>query len=314
LILLGVEARIATLYQYPETNAWKCYTSPMIFKNSSDLINNLPNTDILIATHWSTAQWVADISKNMDSVTTAYFLQDYESWFFPAEDKVSRNKVLATYPLIDNKIVKSDWLKNLLLNDGYESQKIWLGLDTRTFYKRATLNEATPSIIAMARPGTPYRGFDTLISALEQLAKLYPDLKITLFGDDLSPYNLPFKYTNAGVVVSTDVLAELYSDADIFIESSHFQGFGRTALEAMACGTACILTNNGGVGEYAENMHNSIMIEPKSSQQIIDAAATLINDKELRKRLGTNAITTAQDFDLKFEAKKTLALLTSWRG
>jgi O-antigen biosynthesis protein len=109
----------------------------------------------------------------------------------------------------------------------------------------------------MARPKTPRRGFGTLIDGLAQIKRDYPTVQIRLFGEDLSRYAIPFAYEGLGIVVRRNDLAKLYSDADIFIDASDFQGFGRPALEAMACQTACVLTSFGGVGEYARDGVNA---------------------------------------------------------
>ena len=307
LILLGVEARIVALYQYPETKIFKLYTAPIIYKNASELVKNFPNSDIVVATHWTTAEWVSEIVSSGKARVGVYFLQDYESWFFPKSDRDAQAKVKNTYNMIENKIVKSSWLQDLLQKDGFHAKKIWLGIDLGVFYPREIKKRHKNVILAMARPRTPRRGFDTLISALTIVKNQRMDVEVILFGDDLSKHKIPFKYINRGVISDQEELAELYSTADIFIDASDFQGFGRTAIEAMACGSACILTNVGGVNEYAENECNCLLIPPKKPQILAHAIFRLIDDKELRKKIVNAAFETANKFSHKREARNTLA-------
>jgi glycosyltransferase involved in cell wall biosynthesis len=195
--------------------------------------------------------------------TGVYFIQDYESWFFPEEDEESRARVNKTYELISHKIVKSSWLKGLLAKAGYSAEKIHLGMDLSMFYPRDIKKSSHPIILAMARPRTPRRGYKYVISALHQVKRERPDAEIILFGDHLQKKSIPFNFTDAGVLSDQNRLAELYSKADVFIDGSDYQGFGRTALEAMACGAACVVTNVGGVTEYAVDGYNCLTVPPR---------------------------------------------------
>ncbi len=307
LILLGVEARIVTLYQYPEMQQWKFYFTPIVFKNEKELIKNFPESDIVVATHWTTAPWVSGILSSGKAKKGVYFLQDYESWFFPESDIKARAKVKDTYAMVEHKIVKSSWLQSMILKDGFISKKIWLGMDLGVFYPRDVVQRGNPAIVAMARPRTPRRGFSVLIEALSIVKKRRKEVDIVLFGDDLSSQSIPFDYFDEGVIYNQNRLAEIYSAADIFIDASDFQGFGRTALEAMACHTSCILTDVGGVTEYAKNEQNCLLVPPKQPGKLADAVFRLLNDDKLKAQLAKGGSETASNFSHKEEAKKTLA-------
>ncbi len=306
LILLGVEARVVALYQYPEMEKWKFYFSPIIYKNKEELINNFPESDIVVATHWTTAPWVSKILSLGKAKKSAYFLQDYESWFFPESDIESRNKVVQTYSMIENKIVKSSWLQSMVHSDGFDSQKIWLGMNLDIFYPRDVPVRNSIRILAMARPRTPRRGFNVLIEAMTIIKKSCESIEVVLFGDDLSQESVPFEYIDMGVIYSQDDLATLYSSSDIYVDASDFQGFGRTGLEAMACETACVLTNVGGVSEYAEDEKNCLFVPPKQPEKIAQAVVRLIDDSELRSMLIQGGMSTAKKFSHKIEAQRTL--------
>lgn len=305
LILLGVEARIVTLYQYPEIKQWKFYFSPIVYKNEKELISYFPESDIVVATHWTTASWISKILSTGKAKKAVYFLQDYESWFFSESDNESRVKVKDTYAMIDHKIVKSSWLQEMIQHDGFQSKKIWLGMDLDVFYPRDVNRNNKPVILAMARPRTPRRGFSTLIKALSHVKDQLSEVEIILFGDDLSDQSVPFDFVDKGVISNQNQLAELYSSADIFIDSSDFQGFGRAALEAMACHTACILTNVGGVNEYAKDEINCLFLAPKQPEKIANAVLRLLNDNILKAKIIDGGINTASKFSHKTEAKNT---------
>jgi GT2 family glycosyltransferase/glycosyltransferase involved in cell wall biosynthesis len=306
LILLGVEARIVALCEYPEIYDWKFFTRPIIYRTLSELLENFPETDIAVATHWTTAPWVGDVMKSGRAGTGVYFIQDYESWFFPEEDEESRARVNKTYELISHKIVKSDWLKGLLAKDGYTAQKIPLGMDLFMFYPRDIKKVSYPIVLAMARPGTPRRAYKYVISALHQVKRERPDAEIILFGDYLQKKSVLFDFTDAGVITDQNRLAELYSKTDVFLDGSDYQGFGRTALEAMACGAACVVTNVGGVTEYAVDGYNCLTVPPREPGLFSDAILRILKDSELKAKLISGGFATVTDYCHKREARETL--------
>ena len=161
------------------------------------------------------------------------------------------------------------------------------------------------------RPGTPRRGFGNLVSALGLIKAEFPSTSIVLFGENLSSQSIGFDYEGVGIVSSPDKMAELYSMATVFIDASDFQGFGRTALEAMACNTACILTNVGGLSEYARHEENCLLVPPGDPQSICNAFRSLVSDTSLSNRIRAQGMEVAKHFSHKIEARKTLDYLES---
>jgi GT2 family glycosyltransferase/glycosyltransferase involved in cell wall biosynthesis len=309
MVLKGIDARIAALYEEPEIRNWPFHSEPMLYASRQELIDNLPHTDILVATHWMTADWVAELNKRGKTKKTVYFLQDYEAWFYPENNAAKRAEVRDTYALIHEKIVKSDWLAGMLANDGYATHKIRLGMNLDVFYPRDTPKRSHKTVMAMARPRTPNRGYDDVIAALKLVKEAQPDTQIVLFGDKIPQENLPFEAMISGVVTDQNTLAQLYSEADVFLDGSVFQGFGRPALEAMACGTACVVTHVGGVNEYARHGENCLTVPPQSPESFATAILQLLDDDGLRARLISGGLATASLFCHRREARETLAFV-----
>jgi len=176
LIRLGVEARVAALYE-------ALYTRPLIYRNVAALLAECPASDVLFATHWNTAEWVHQLWQSGRTRVAGYLIQDYEPWFFPETAADQRSRVKATYPLLPHRVVMSDWLGERLADDGYASTKIPLGMDLGQFYPRLIHSSRSPAVLAMARPGTPRRGFPATIAALAQVKQARPEVRIVLFGD-----------------------------------------------------------------------------------------------------------------------------------
>ena len=311
LILLGVEARLVALRDDGDLAQWKLLTQPILFRSAADLQANFPESDIAVATLWISAPWVANVIRTGRAKQGVYFLQDYESWFFPETDHRARARVKDTYSLLSQKIVKSEWLKQMLAQDGFPTDKISLGMDLGIFYPRERPTARPPTVLAMTRPQTPRRGFPDTVAALRMVKAAMPEADIVVFGDAKASVQIPFPHRNVGVVTDRNQLAELYSQSDIFLDGSTFQGFGRPALEAMACGVACVLTGVGGVSEYASDGDNCLLVPPQQPTRFADAILALLRNADLRNTLSNGGLRTAQAYCHKREARDTLAYFAS---
>jgi glycosyltransferase involved in cell wall biosynthesis len=172
-----------------------------------------------------------------------------------------------------------------------------------------------PTVLAMARPNAHQGGFAPTIAALTRVKAARPEVEMVLFGDRFfGKHHIPFPFRDEGVVTDQNRLAEIYSAATVFLDGSDFQGFGRGGLEAMACGTATVLTGLGGVNEYARDGVNTLLVPPQRPDLFAEAVLRLLNDAKLRERMVSAGLETAQRFCHKREARETLEYFRSLLG
>ncbi len=145
------------------------------------------------------------------------------------------------------------------------------------------------TLITVARL-IPRKGLNYLIKALQNINA---DLIIVGEGpekDNLKQlarkYKVHDKVKFLGYV-KHNKLPELYGKSDIFVLPSLFEGMSNTVLEAMACGLPIITTDTGGTNELIKD--NGIIIEKKSSLEILNAANKLISDKKKLAKYGTTS-------------------------
>ena len=304
LIRLGVDARIATTFRDPLTESWMpLLTEPMVFDSGQELIRQLPETDLVIATLWTTLPWALQLREQGRAGQVLAFVQDYEPDF--VDQPLLRKRIIEHYRQMAACIVKSGWLAEKLNAHGARVEQIGLGMDRLRYYPAATKDDP-PSVLAMARPGTPWRDFPSVSKALALLKQRRPDVQIVLFGtDDLGGDTPEFEFENVGVVSSPAALSRLYARANVFLDGSRFQGFGRCGLEAMACGTACVLTDEGGVQAYAEHGFNCLLVRPGQPEAWVDAMLALLEDAPLRQRVVEGGLRTVERWSHVAEAQRT---------
>lgn len=321
LILLGVDARLAVVdpNNISKELLRKAYFSPLIYRGFSELIEKCPRSDVAVATFWTTARHVRTLLDHGRVSECVYYLQDFEAWFY-SDSRRMQQEVLSTYSLIAHRIATSRWLQGLLAELGFESTSIPYGFNTLEFYPLIREPRPVERIIAMARPETPYRGFDILAESLRRVHHARPDVEIALFGSQrLQQYReLDFPFINLGFIHKRSDLMKQYNDAGIFVDTSHFQGFGVPAVEAMACGLACVLSDNGGVHEYARHGENALLVSTKDVEAFSAAIVQLIDNRQLRRHFGIEGRKTVEKMSLETEAQRWTSFVSgiskSFRG
>lgn len=98
-----------------------------------------------------------------------------------------------------------------------------------------------------------------------------------------------------GFVDAADLPA-LYALADAFVVSSLEEGFGMTAVEAMAAGTPVVGTQVGGIPTIIEDGKQGRLVEPGDAAALADALAEVLGDPEIRERMAEQARQRARDF------------------
>jgi len=88
--------------------------------------------------------------------------------------------------------------------------------------------------------------------------------------------------------VKNDLLGEYYKKADIFLLTSHYEGFGRVILEAGSFGLPVISTQVTGPEDIIIQEYNGYLFKPGDIDGIVKCALELLNDPAKRLELGMN--------------------------
>ena len=161
-----------------------------------------------------------------------------------------------------------------------------------------------------------WKGFPDLVQALNRVeqkrsAKEAFQLWIVTQDDlDLSEAAFPIHVIKPQ---SDEDIAAAYRSADLMVHPSWFEGFGLPPLEAMACGTPAVITDGGGVREYAQKGQNCLLVPPRDAAALTEAIGSLMVDAGLRRRLAENGSSTAAQFTWERAADALEKVLTSPR-
>jgi glycosyltransferase involved in cell wall biosynthesis len=106
--------------------------------------------------------------------------------------------------------------------------------------------------------------------------------------------------------VADEDLPPLYRAARVFVYPSLFEGFGLPPLEALACGTAVVTSNNSSLPEVVGEA--ALLVEARDEAAIAQAILEAAHDEALRLRLRAAGLARAKLFTWRAAAEKTLEL------
>lgn len=98
-----------------------------------------------------------------------------------------------------------------------------------------------------------------------------------------------------------------YSLASAFVYTSFFEGFGFPPLEAMACGTPVIVSNNSSLPEVVGGA--GILVDPYNAVDISNGVKAVLEDENLRDVLIKRGYERAKMFDWKKCAEETIGAI-----
>ena len=309
LIRQGYDANIAACGTVDESmyRMFPTYFRGYEFPDPVSLIAGLPECALVVATRWDTVYWARALKRLRPDLRLLYFVQDYEPDFYADGQPELARQAEQSYRLIQRQIVKTRWLAQKLRPYGGEIHRIPLGLNLDFFHDYG--RSRPDQVLALARPSSARRNFEMVKAVYASLHRNRPHIQLALYGEGYEDEALPFPVRSYGKLSRMEQVAEALNDSTVLLDCSTFQGFGRPGLEAMACGTAAVLTEEGGITQYAKHGHNCLLVNPHNGSDIVEKVLTLFDQSGLRKRLVEQGRATAREYSLQMEGGRTASLL-----
>jgi phosphatidylinositol alpha-1,6-mannosyltransferase len=232
----------------------------------------------------------------------------------------------------DRVVAVSSYTKSALVKVGLDPDRVTVinnGVDTTRFQP----GPRSQAIIDRFRLGNrrilltlarldERKGQDMLIRAIPKIVEAIPDLAYLVVGEGsmmerlwalVSELRLESTVLFTGGVSDEDVLA-YYRTCDVYAMPNRTtgtgdtEGFGLVFLEAGACGKAVIGGKAGGVPDAIRDGETGFLVDGTSTDAIAGACVKLLDDGELRDRLGANGLEHARQNDWSGKTQEFLAL------
>jgi glycosyltransferase involved in cell wall biosynthesis len=152
----------------------------------------------------------------------------------------------------------------------------------------------------------------TLIKGFEIIAKKYSNIRLFIIGDGPKYRELSNYCVKKRLIEKVSFLKQLSHEktinmvaaSDVFVLTSIEEGLPTALIEAMALGKPVVVTNVGGIPEVVKNEINGLLVPPRSPENVAKALERLLNDCELRKKLGRAAKESMQNYSWNKIAEK----------
>ena len=295
-------------YKYPLIIRYFIYTY-LMYKYKKALLKLLDylKPDIVISTLGIEVDFIHQLSIKYCVIGEAHTTRDNIRNIKELLKKGGIHRIAGT--IIKRKINKAISKLKALIVLNEEEKKVWSDITTAvvipnalTFIPSVQNKLNNKSIIFVGRLEYE-KGVDRLIDVWEILHKKYPDWQLQIYGNGtlkekinrmISQKNL----TNLIIHQPINNISKKYIENSIMVLTSRYEGFGLVLIEAMSCGLPCVAYNCPyGPKNIIKNGINGWLIEDGNIQQMADNISLLIENREMREKMGKNAFLTSQKYN-----------------
>src|SRR5271154_372775 len=173
------------------------------------------------------------------------------------------------------------------------------GVDCEYFSPQTHANASGEFVVGVVKALEPEYGIEYLIRGFSILSKRTSQprkLRLIIAGDGslrdslthlAKELNIDEQTTFLGFVPHQRV-PEILKRISVFVAPSVFESFGVAVLEASASALPVVASEVGGLSEVVQDRVTGILIAPRDPGAIADALEELLEDEQLRNKLGRN--------------------------
>jgi glycosyltransferase involved in cell wall biosynthesis len=229
-----------------------------------------------------------------------------------------RNASLRVYRSARRVICVSDKVRRLLtagMSAEVAAEVVYNGVDPRLF-EPGPAGASTPAILVVGNL-LAIKGHELVLRALGRLKDSRPRLQCHIIGEGVERNHLMGLARDLGIGDQVHFLgrrsrsevAAAMRECMVFVLPSRYEGLGCVYLEAMACGKPVIGCQGQGIDEVIQHESNGWLIPVDGLQQLVQGLQRLLDDSELRARIGQTARQTILDkLTLSCQAEKLVKI------
>ena len=147
------------------------------------------------------------------------------------------------------------------------------------------------------------KGYEYITEAWETVHKRHHDWILNIYGsgemrDDVERWIKERNLQDTMIMHEPTIhIMEKYTESSICVLSSRYEGFSLVIMEAMSCGVPCVSFDTPfGPRNIITDGEDGILVDYLNTKALADNICNVIEDENLRKRLGMNAKKNIQRF------------------
>ena len=157
----------------------------------------------------------------------------------------------------------------------------------------------------------PIKGMDLVVPAFAEVLKRFPEVRLLVVGDGSLRATMEQQAAELCCADSItwvgrqpqEELAQWYGQMDIVLMPSRSEGFGLTAIEAMANGCVMVASNVGGLPEVVRDGVCGLLHRTEDVHDMADKVCMLFGDDTLYERLREQAICEVEKYSFELYAQ-----------
>lgn len=212
-----------------------------------------------------------------------------------------KRSALPTMRKFDEIIVPSQFLVDVFEKFGLRARAIYNFVEAEKFKfrRRDTLH---PVFLSNRNFEAHYQVSDVL-RAFRIIQEKYAEASLIVAGSGSEEAKLKnltpeLKLKNVHFIgrVSPEEMPDVYSRADIYLNSSVVDNMPLSIIEAYACGLPVVTTDAGGISYILENEKTGLIVEKGDYRELASAAIRLLENQKLAQTIAENALEYCQNF------------------
>ena len=219
-----------------------------------------------------------------------FYMHPIERFVYSLYDKIICISPATLHSVRSRTKASSDDLRYCIIENGIDTAK----------FSRSNEPKPYPHTLIQVSRFEAAKDQDTVIRAMKYLSS---DVHLLLVGDGsrLEECKRLSKELNVQDRVHflgtrTDI-PRLLASADIAIQSSHWEGFGLTAVEAMVCGLPVIASDVDGLKQVVEG--TGLLFPQGNAEVLADQVNLLLSDSERYDKLSQVCLERAKHYDIR---------------
>lgn len=204
---------------------------------------------------------------------------------------------LSTFIIVNSNAVKSrfSWVRGKskleVVYNGIDLKRFNTSLGGEDIRREFGLSSETPLVGTVGRLDR-YKAHEYFLRSAKTVKKYMPEPRFLIVGEGEQRSFLERMTGELGLeknVIFTGYrkdMPEILASIDILVLSSVSEGFGRAAVEAMACGKPVVATRVGGLTEIVEDRITGRLVPPEDPFAMAKAIIALLRDKKIAGEMG----------------------------
>lgn len=211
--------------------------------------------------------------------------------FIQADERIydDASIVEKSWKLPIHNVVVSSWLKQLLDKFSVSVSLVPDYLENKEYYLEVPI-EKRQKVVCLINHANPSKGTAEGLAVIKLARQKAPNLKVIMFGNELRPNELREGDQYFQSASSSELRKLVYNQSSVYLQMSHSEGWGLTAMESMACGCALLSAKNGGILDFAKPNKNAILFPVGDIERAADQLIRLITNENDRISIAREAV------------------------